>query len=421
MIKIKTERDNSPSEYAADNVSHAADRAVDKGQKVIAKTFRSIVRLKQTRSAHTAAKATVSTVKAIIAATKALISAVMACAFVAVFIIIVICLVGLILGSGFGVFFANDVPDSTKLSSVVQELSNEYYKQIEEIEQSVPHDYVEYEAADGVTAIVWQDVLAVYAAQGDMEVVTVTPEKRGEIQKILQDMNAVSYRTYTTQREVEVEKTDKHGDVYFDTEIITETHLAIEITRKKPQQMAQIYDFNAEQNEQLSLLLDAKYSSLWVRLLGETPAFGGTNDGEIMRPAIGGSGMLSFPLPIQGVVTSPFGYRKDPFSGKWSFHRGTDISAPNGTPILAAADGTVIVANATDKWGYSWGYYVKIQHANSTSTLYAHCSAIAVKQNQQVKQGEVIAYVGSTGASTGNHLHFEVEINGTLVDAMSQF
>ncbi|MEG2923614.1 MAG: M23 family metallopeptidase, partial [Oscillospiraceae bacterium] len=69
-------------------------------------------------------------------------------------------------------------------------------------------------------------------------------------------------------------------------------------------------------------------------------------------------------------------------------------------------------------WGYSWGYYVKIQHANSMTTLYAHCSAIAVRAGQQVRQGEVIAYVGSTGASTGNHLHWEVAAGGELVDGI---
>ncbi|MEG0835418.1 MAG: M23 family metallopeptidase, partial [Anaerovoracaceae bacterium] len=148
---------------------------------------------------------------------------------------------------------------------------------------------------------------------------------------------------------------------------------------------------------------------------------GGAHDGEIMAPGIGGSGVLAWPLPIAGSISSPFGYRKDPFSGKWSFHRGLDIAAPNGTPILAAADGIVVVANATDSWGYSWGYYVKIQHPKGMTTLYAHCSVIAASAGQQVQRGEVIAYVGNTGASTGNHLHFEVTDDGRLVNALNYF
>ena len=81
----------------------------------------------------------------------------------------------------------------------------------------------------------------------------------------------------------------------------------------------------------------------------------------------------------------------------------------------------VTIANGTDPWGGSYGYYIKLGHGEGIETLYAHCSAIAVTANQQVRQGEVIGYVGTTGNSTGNHLHFEVWINGERKDAMSCF
>ena len=97
-------------------------------------------------------------------------------------------------------------------------------------------------------------------------------------------------------------------------------------------------------------------------------------------------------------------------------HKGMDLAANYGTPITAAASGTVIMANSTDDWGYSWGYYVSIFHNSTYSTLYAHCSSLAVSNGQYVEAGQVIAYVGSTGNSTGNHLHFEVYENGTRVD-----
>lgn len=85
-------------------------------------------------------------------------------------------------------------------------------------------------------------------------------------------------------------------------------------------------------------------------------------------------GVLQWPLPIAGTITSPQGYRTDPITGEISYHSGTDIAAPEGTPILAAADGTVTIANATDSWGGSYGYYVKIDHGSGLTTLYAHCS-----------------------------------------------
>ena len=134
-----------------------------------------------------------------------------------------------------------------------------------------------------------------------------------------------------------------------------------------------------------------------------------------------GTGIFAWPLPQSFTITSPFGYRQDPFTGEWSYHNGTDIAAPQGTPILAAADGTVTIANGTDPWGGSYGYYIKLDHGEGIETLYAHCSAIAVTAGQQVQQGEVIGYVGNTGNSTGNHLHFEMWENGQQRDVMNCF
>jgi murein DD-endopeptidase MepM/ murein hydrolase activator NlpD len=93
-----------------------------------------------------------------------------------------------------------------------------------------------------------------------------------------------------------------------------------------------------------------------------------------------------------------------------------DIGAPRGTPIVASRSGTVMVANGSDEWGYSWGYYVSIYHDSTYSTLYAHMSSVAVSAGQKVKKGDIIGYVGNTGYSFGNHLHFEVYKDGTRVN-----
>lgn len=92
-----------------------------------------------------------------------------------------------------------------------------------------------------------------------------------------------------------------------------------------------------------------------------------------------------------------------------------------GTPILAAADGVVTVANGLDSWGGSYGYYIQIDHGGGLETLYAHCSSICVTTGQQVQAGQVIGYVGHTGRATGSHLHFEIHINKIRKDAMSYF
>lgn len=101
-------------------------------------------------------------------------------------------------------------------------------------------------------------------------------------------------------------------------------------------------------------------------------------------------------------------------------HKGLDIGVPYGTPIVASRSGTVMVANNYDSWGDSWGYYVAIYHDSTYSTLYAHMSSVAAYEGQWVNKGDIIGYVGSTGNSTGNHLHFEVYQNGTRVNP-SQF
>mgnify|MGYP000864227499 FL=1 len=137
--------------------------------------------------------------------------------------------------------------------------------------------------------------------------------------------------------------------------------------------MQTAYNFTARQAEYLTLLQDPEYETLWAELLGGFAA----GDSEILAPDTTRTptGSLQWPLPIPGSITSPFGYRTDPLTGETSYHDGTDIAAPEGTPILAAADGTVTVANALDSWGGSYGYYVQIDHGSGLQTLYAHCSA----------------------------------------------
>ena len=109
--------------------------------------------------------------------------------------------------------------------------------------------------------------------------------------------------------------------------------------------------------------------------------------------------------PVSGVITSKFGSRSGVRSG---IHTGLDIGASTGTPIKAASSGTVTYAG----WKGSYGYIVAIQHSTSVETYYAHCSKLYVSEGQQVTQGETIAAVGSTGNSTGPHLHLEIRVNG---------
>jgi murein DD-endopeptidase MepM/ murein hydrolase activator NlpD len=127
-------------------------------------------------------------------------------------------------------------------------------------------------------------------------------------------------------------------------------------------------------------------------------------------PALGDG---TFIWPVSGPITSPFGYRTDPVTGARAFHSGIDIGASCGTPIKAAGTG-VIISAGFNSGGY--GNMTLINHGNGLSTLYGHQSSIIVSAGQSVTQGQVIGYVGSTGKSTGCHLHFEVRVNGNPVD-----
>ncbi len=126
-------------------------------------------------------------------------------------------------------------------------------------------------------------------------------------------------------------------------------------------------------------------------------------------------GPSGFIRPVSGPITSPFGYRTDPITGATAFHSGIDFGASCGTPIKAAATGTVFqVVPEASSGGY--GNMTIIKHGGNIATLYGHQSSIVVSPGQTVLIGQVIGYVGSTGKSTGCHLHWEVRINGTPVN-----
>ena len=128
-----------------------------------------------------------------------------------------------------------------------------------------------------------------------------------------------------------------------------------------------------------------------------------------------GNGQFAWPSNSSTRITSSYGYRTHPISGKQSLHRGIDIGAALGSNVLAAESGTVITAG----WNNSYGYYITINHGGGLVTLYAHNSKLLVSKGDKVTKGQVIAKCGSTGNSTGPHIHFEVQLNGALQNPMN--
>ena len=341
---------------------------------------------------------------------------------VALSIIIVISLVAFVSGSAYGIFFAANAPNENAVTvqEAVETLTGEYRDRLEEISNTIQHDRQDIVANDDVYFIRWQDVLAVFSSyvsgnEQGAPIAALTEEQVDKLRETMWAMNAVDCSTHPETTTIET--TDEDGNPT--TTEITETVLVIELTHKTPDEMAADYHFTTRQNTYLQLLQDPQYEELWAELLGGFAQGGG----ELMNPdsTRTPTGTLQWPLPVAGTITSRFGHRVDPITGKVSSHTGTDIACAEGTPILAAADGIVTVANGLDSWGGSYGYYIQIDHGSGLETLYAHCSSICVTTGQQVQAGQIIGYVGHTGRATGSHLHLEVHVNGSRADAMRYF
>ncbi|MCQ2522787.1 MAG: peptidoglycan DD-metalloendopeptidase family protein [Lachnospiraceae bacterium] len=162
----------------------------------------------------------------------------------------------------------------------------------------------------------------------------------------------------------------------------------------------QIKDYEADLAEEQAVI-----SALEKEIEKERASLGGGKG-----PKYDG-GMFTFPCPSYVKVSDEFGWRTDPITGASSYHSGVDLAAPAGSAILAAYDGVVVAAT----YNWSMGNYVLIDHGDGLYTIYMHSSALYVSAGQSVSKGATIAAVGTTGRSTGNHLHFGVRLNGVYV------
>ena len=440
-FQVTTRRKAQPQQAPLPKTVSAAGKKSSKALLAQTRAAKTVQRAKQAaQAAGSAAKKTADAVlaglKALWAATHTLVLAIAAGGACAVLVVVIVCMIALVIGSGFGIFFAAEsAGDSMSLADAITQLNGEYQDRLEEIENDHPHDRLAITSNDGSYAIAWQDVLAVFAArtsgaENGAPVAYLDEANLERLRQIMWDMNEITWEVETQTHEVETTPetetaadtaaatTEEDSDTTDDsdenedgpaTTTVTETVLILTLHHKTAEEMREEYRFNPRQNEYLTLLSAEGAAPLWADLLGGFAM--GELGGEVLTPGSDttlADGALQWPLSAAGTITSPQGYRTDPITGEISYHSGTDIAVPEGTPILAAADGTVTVANALDSWGGSYGYHVKLDHGSGLTTLYAHCSSICVTAGQQVKAGEVIAYVGQTGRATGPHLHFEV-------------
>ena len=298
-----------------------------------------------------------------------------------------------ILGSPMGILFADESgdPNSIPIEEIVLEANTEFGETISDLVASHPE---------------CSNVLAVFAVNqnlnGDDDVIVIDREKAD----LLIDTFWMMHRIESEVEEVEVPADSGDGsEESEDTETQTEYILHISVTSVPVDDLAHDLSFTDDQMDILHQLLSDEMRPMLVQLCGT-----GTSTGTAVPPV--GDGSMIWPLPGHTGLTTHFG-EADAFGNPG--HRGIDIPAPEGTPILAAHSGTVLICG----WNDSFGNQVLIDDGAGLSTRYAHMTATAVSPGAVVSAGQVIGYVGSTGDSTGNHLHFEVSVGGTLTDPLT--
>ena len=245
----------------------------------------------------------------------------------------------------------------------------------------------------------------------DQKLVEKLNEEIKEIEKMQQDLR-------DSKAEVEAEKKaleGKRADLQRTENELSATQA--EIIAKSDEVNKKLRELNY-QTKQLEVSID-KYNAEMNSIEAEIEAF--LKAQEASKPSSGSSSGSSqaanskgwiWPVPYSNsYITSPYGYRNDPISGAYKFHSGIDISMPNamGKNLVAVKSGTVIRTIYSNS-GY--GNYVMIDHGGGYVSLYGHCKSLAVSNGQRVSQGQVIAYIGTSGYSTGPHVHFEIRLNG---------
>ena len=329
-----------------------------------------------------------------------------------------------IIGSPMGILFADETgdPNAIPIASIVQDVNADFAQAINDIVAAHPEcDEVDiqyhYEAGRTWQSY-WPEVLAVFAVQANLgedgNVIVIDTANAQRIQNTFWEMHEITSEVEAVEIEPEEpaeDETEENGETD-ETEGGEEAApgprywyiLHISVNGKTTDEMADNHLFTADQRDILHQLLSDEMRPMLLALCGGAP-------GGILPGGGAAAGSLQWPLPGYTTISCGFG-EPDAISGQP--HKGIDIPAPEGTPILAAHDGTVLISG----WNDSYGNQVLLDSGAGLSTRYAHMVSTAVSAGETVTTGQVIGYVGSTGESTGDHLHFEVVIDGQRVNGV---
>lgn len=281
---IKAQREAIKTAKATPQVTVQSAKRTEQAARAAAKATQKAAKTAE-QTAKTAAKAITTTVKSILAAMKALGAAIAAGGSVALITVVIICLIGLLVASCFGVFFSGeDAGSGMSMPTVVREINDEYEAKLEEIKSSIPYDTLEMSGSRAV----WPDVLSIYSVKttsdptNGQEVATMDAGKKSLLKDVFWAMNEISYRTETDTTTTIVESEGEDGTIQTEEVETTTTTLYITVSHKTADEMADEYGFNSDQRSQLTELLSDENRSMWSSVL-----YGiGTGDGDIAVVAL---------------------------------------------------------------------------------------------------------------------------------------
>ena len=320
---------------------------------------------------------------------------------VLVIAVLFVAIIAVLLASPLGILFADQSsdPNAIPIREIVQETNLEFGQEIDAIVDAHPECSeinIRYDYEDGHTwASYWPEVLAVFAVDAnlhaDTDVIVIDAANRDRLNEIFWRMHRIDWAVEHIEAD-----SDESASSSSSSEDAPQSRdiLHITVSSQSVEELAVELHFSDEEIALVRQLLSDEMRPALLALCG------GVSDGTIQ-----------WPLPGRAYISCYFG-AVDAYGN--AGHRGVDIPAPEGTPILAAHSGTVLVSG----WNDSYGNQVLIDDGAGTSTRYAHMIATAVSAGESVSAGQIIGYVGNTGDSEGNHLHFEWYQNGSLTDPL---
>lgn len=381
---VKTARNMVKTASAARKTSSSAIKGANStartsftATKMVAKTTYHAAKL----TAKAVAVAVKVTAEAVASSAEAIVAFIAAGGWIILIAILLVVLLAALFSSAFGVHFADDA-NTNALTTVKQDLNREFVVKLDE-QKAKLQGYGKIVVRPAPTITKWNEILSVYSVRAqtnNLVPIEMNEQSKTLLQETMWDMISFSVSSET----VSSVETDEAGNSI----TVTETYGVVTVLYKSMDEMSALYQFSDSDKETLSQVLSmyADFKGIYI---------GGNGNGRMINPCPDGH----------------FNGNDYPaYAGSGEYHAGRDISCPIGTPIYAAADGTVIHVNDQAS---TYGNHIMIAHGDEIYTLYAHCDSLLVYVGQEVKQGQQIAWSGASGNVTGPHLHFEVRVGGS--------